>query len=515
MNLLSNAFKFTPTGGSIECILQIYNVHKTKIIIIDGGPGIPPKMRDTLFDRFFYIEEGSDLQFGDVSMGLAMVKDFAELHGGTVTFSEGAKGGAVFTVELPILAPPNVFVNSEISDMVYRREDMPSFMQKLTMPHAPVNESLRVNMADSLPVVLIIEDNIDVNQYISGVLSNAYRIENAYDGEEGLQKAMALNPDLIVSDILMPRMDGIQLVQKIRELPELDTTPIIILTAKLDESLAGKLLSAGAQEYLSKPFSHAELRTRVANLISLKHVKDDLKQTETELAMVTKELDELSYLVSHDLRSPLQSVTGFTSMLMEYYNFDPEVKEYLQHILSASKLMEELITNLLSFSQVMRTDIKLEKVNMSQIAKNILADLKERDTHRDVAIVVKDNVSVTGDRRMVELILENLLHNAWKHTAKSLHPRIEFGVVEASVPIYYVRDNGEGLSPAKIAKIFSPFSRLHPAAVLPGEGMGLSIVKCIVERHGGHLTVESEENVATTFYMTLEGEKRKMDENEV
>lgn len=509
MNLLSNAFKFTPAGGTIHCVLQTHSVHRVKIAIADGGPGIPPKMRDTLFDRFFYIEGGSDLQFGDVSLGLAMVKDFVELHGGTVTFSEGAKGGAVFTVDLPILAPPNSEVSHEQAENIYRKEDMPSFIHKLTAPSAPINEALR-NKTESLPLLLIIEDNIDVNQYLSGVLSSNYRIENAYDGVEGLEKAIDLRPDLILSDVLMPRMDGIQLVQRVREHPELEDTPIIIITAKLDEALCAKLLSAGAQEYLSKPFSHAELRARVANLISLKQAKDTLTQKNKELTIANKELDELSYIVSHDLRTPLQAITGFSSMLLEYYKFEEEIGDNLRHILSASKLMEDLLATLLSFSQVMRRKIKIEKVDLSQMTKNILRVWQQREPSRSVEIIIKENISALCDKRMIEIALENLLANAWKNTRGSVQPRIEFGMIETSVPIYFVRDNGAGYPQNKLDKLFSPFTYVGDVAEYSGPGMGLAIVKRIVEKHGGHITVESEEKITTTFYMTLEKEKGKI-----
>ena len=467
-------------------------------------------MRDSIFERFFYVDEGSSRQFSGVSLGLAMVKDFIELHGGTITLSEGDESGAVFTLELPLLAPPNAIVNPEKDAAIYKKEAVPSFIHKLSSPHTHVMTSFKPELQQHLPLVLIVEDNIDVNQYICGVLSSSYRTVSAYDGEEGLDKARELRPDLILSDIMMPKMDGIQLIYEIRKLDELIEVPIIILSAKIDDELCVKLLSAGAQDYLAKPFSHAELRARVANLINLKKVRDDLQHKNDELSIANKELDAFSYSISHDLRNPLQAIAGFTQLLLDDFKFDDEAREYLTDILTSSRRMEELINDLLTFSKAIRSSIDLELVDLSEIAREILTMLHNQHPERVVKVDIQDNMIAKCDSHLIKILLENVLSNAWKYTSKTDNAKIEFGIIPGTEPTYFVRDNGVGFEQSKADKLFTPFSRLHAEKDFPGTGIGLAIVKRIIERHEGNITVKSSPGKGTTFYMTLTKEREKI-----
>jgi signal transduction histidine kinase len=510
MNLLSNAFKFTPANGKVSCVLSNPTVHTVKIVITDGGPGIPLKMRDSIFERFFYVDESSNRQFNGVSLGLAMVKDFVELHGGVITLSDGYEGGAVFTLEFPLLAPPNVLVHPEYDAKSYIKESVPAFIHKLSTPKTNVRPTLHSEHLQHLPLVLVVEDNVDVNQYICGVLSNTYRTESAYDGEEGLVKAKELNPDLILSDIMMPKMDGIKLISEIRKLDELVEVPVIVVSAKIDEELCVKLLSAGAQDYLAKPFSHAELRARVANLINLKKVRDDLLKKNDELTIANKELDAFSYSISHDLRNPLQGITGFTTLLLDDFNFEGAALEYLTNILASSRRMEELINDLLIFSKAIRTNIEMEMTDLSEMSKEILAMLHNQHPERRVKVTIQDHVVAKCDKQLIKIVMENLLSNAWKYTSRNSDASIEFGVMAGPEPVYFVRDNGVGFDQARSGKLFTPFSRLHSEQDFPGTGIGLAIVKRIIERHGGHITVKSAEGQGTTFYMTLAKEKEKI-----
>jgi signal transduction histidine kinase len=511
MNLLSNAFKFTPSGAKVSCILSCPTVHTARIVIIDGGPGIPAKMRESIFERFFYVDEGSNRQFSGVSLGLAMVKDFIELHGGAIKLSDSDDAGAVFTIELPLLAPPGVIVSPEDEAKNYLKESVPSFIHKLSSPKpANTRVTLHTEHLQHLPLILIVEDNVDVNQYISGVLSNSYRTESAYDGEEGLDKAKVFKPDLILSDIMMPKMDGIRLIYEIRKLPELVEVPIIVVSAKIDEELCVKLLSAGAQDYLAKPFSHAELRARVANLINLKKVRDDLMQKNNELTSANKELDAFSYSISHDLRNPLQGITGFTTLLLDDFNFEGQAREYLTDILTSSQRMEELINDLLMFSKAIRNSMEVEMTNLSEIASEVLTMLHNQHPERHVKVTIQENIIAKCDPQLIKIVMENLLGNAWKYTAKTPKATIDFGVMPGADPVYFVRDNGVGFEQAKADKLFTPFTRLHSEKDFPGTGIGLAIVKRIIERHGGTISVKSSPNEGTTFYMTLMREKEKI-----
>jgi len=300
-NLLSNAFKFTPLGGSIRCLLQTQPSESSEaeackdacpsraiLTVEDSGAGVPPSLQEVIFEPFRQGEESPIRSFGGTGLGLAIVKDFVELHGGTIRVAQAPSGGASFIVELPLVAPPEVQAEKTLPvSTVVDQFDVSQILSELRQPQAesktavisPASLLLANNkLHPLLPLVLVVEDNLEMNRFISDTLAAEYRVVTAFNGQEGLEKAIALNPDLILSDVMMPKLSGEQLVQHIRKYPELDTTPIILLTAKANEALQVQMLRQGAQDYLTKPFSMEELRSRVSNLIAMKCAREILQQ---------------------------------------------------------------------------------------------------------------------------------------------------------------------------------------------------------------------------------------------
>lgn len=289
LNLLSNAFKFTPAGGRIQCALAPSGDDLCLLSVQDSGPGVRPEMRTTVFERFRQAQGGTTREFGGTGLGLAIVKDFVDLHGGTIAVSEAAGGGALFQVELPLRAPGGTYV---------RRGTTAVPEEGSVATEVAVEELQQVGgdataprRAPDAPLVLVAEDNAEMRRFIAEVLGSDHRVVAAADGEEALAKAIAEPPDLVVTDLMMPKVGGDRLVDELRARAPLAQVPVLVMSAKADEALRIKLLTESVQDYLTKPFSAHELRARVRNLVTMKRARDLLQR---ELATQNEDLSQLT-----------------------------------------------------------------------------------------------------------------------------------------------------------------------------------------------------------------------------
>jgi light-regulated signal transduction histidine kinase (bacteriophytochrome) len=225
-----------------------------------------------------------------------------------------------------------------------------------------------------------------------------------------------------------------------------------------------------------------------------------------QLEVANKELEAFAYSVSHDLRSPLRSIDGFSLALFEdcIDKLDDQEKDYLMRIRNATQRMARLIDDLLKLSRVTRGEMTHDVVSLSVIVRTIADSIRKQDPERAADFIIADDLKVSGDTHLLTIALENLLTNAWKFTKKSPRTVIEFGVARVNAQTaYFVRDNGIGFNMTFASKLFTPFQRLHRESEFPGTGIGLATVKRIINRHGGRVWIEGEENKGTTVYFTL------------
>jgi light-regulated signal transduction histidine kinase (bacteriophytochrome) len=253
----------------------------------------------------------------------------------------------------------------------------------------------------------------------------------------------------------------------------------------------------------------ADLRTQALN--------QGLRQAILELKAVNKELEAFSYSVSHDLRAPLRSIDGFSQALLEDCDdqLDETAQDYLRRIRSATQRMGRLIDDLLTLARVTRTDINFEPIELSRLASHTCNDLQQSQPERLVEFIVQPGLVARGDSHLLQVVLNNLLNNAWKFTSKHPHAKIEFGAIAPSTDqpdqptTYFVRDDGTGFDMAYVDKLFGPFQRLHGIHDFPGNGIGLATVQRIVHRHGGRVWAEGVIDQGATFYFTLAEEEVK------
>jgi PAS domain S-box-containing protein len=226
-----------------------------------------------------------------------------------------------------------------------------------------------------------------------------------------------------------------------------------------------------------------------------------------QLQQANSELEAFSYSVSHDLRAPLRSVAGFSKILLRDYSgklLDEKGNDYLRRMSAATGRMGQLIEALLQLSRITRADLRREPLDLGPLAAGLIEDYRAREPERRIETVVQQPLAACGDLRLIRILLENIIGNAWKFTRYTPQPIIEIGSIQSEKTIYFVKDNGAGFSMEHTEQLFAPFQRLHKDDEFEGTGIGLATVQRIVNRHGGSIWAESEPGRGAAFYFTLE-----------
>jgi two-component system sensor histidine kinase/response regulator len=355
-------------------------------------------------------------------------------------------------------------------------------------------------------------DTLSLEDYATVGFSNGLRALQALREEEF---------DLLLTDLMMPEMDGIELIGRARDIaPDL---VVVMMTGHATIDTAVKAMQAGALDYIVKPFklnvilpvlnrAVAVRRLRVENALLERQVAERTRELEVanrQLESANKELEAFSYSVSHDLRAPLRAVQGFVQIYMEDFgaSIPEEGMPVLEHVVQGSQRMGQLIEDLLEFSRLGRQPILRQIVPLDRMVKRLVGDMKGREPGRQVELKVAALGECEGDPSLIEQVLVNLISNAFKFTRKRDVARIEIACEKVGDElIYRVSDNGAGFDMKYAAKLFGVFQRLHTVSEFEGTGVGLSIVKRIIERHGGRIWAQSEVDKGTTFFFTLPAE---------
>ncbi len=431
LNLLSNAVKFTPNGGHIRVKLEAEEGFAT-LRVQDNGPGISPEMREIVFERFRQVDSASTRQFGGTGLGLAIVKDFVELHGGSVEVSEAPGGGSIFSIVLPLNAPAGVEVQpaptgSDEDRMQQALDELRVHQQSETVLHHTDE-----------PLVLIVEDNVDMRGFLLDTLGETYRTATAHDGIEGEQKALELEPDLILSDVMMPRRTGDQMVRELRKNPKFDETPIVLLTAKADDELRIQMLRSGAQDYVMKPVAVEELRARVGNLVTMKRARQALQ---LELAVKTENLETLAVEVvnrkrqiqtaleetrdrneqlalavqeaHHRIKNNLQSVTALLEMQIDPAETQIPVQTVYQSLLRIKTIA--LVHDMLSRDRPIG-DVAVDTV-LRRLTELLSNGLRTPQNGAPIRLEAEPVSLPTKVATSLALIVNELVSNAAKHSA--------------------------------------------------------------------------------------------------
>lgn len=455
------------------------------------------------------------------------------------------------------------------------------------------------NLNNNRVEILIVEDSSTQAEELRLTLErHNLTVSVACNGREALSRIRERKPTMVISDIIMPEMDGYQLCREIKNCEEYKNLPVILLTALSDPRDVIKGLECMADNFITKPYNEKYILSRIQYMLANSHLQEidrtqlgveivlagekffiksdriqilnlllssyeaaihkndelikarnelrsvndmleekvrertadlsasmkEYKRAEDEIRILNAELEQrveqrtdqleaanreleaFAYSVSHDLRAPLRSIDGFSQALLEDYQdkLDEEGNSCLRRVRTASQRMGQLIDDMLKLSRTTRGEIKPQTLNLSAMARSVVEQLKKAQPDRRVEFVIQNELCAQGDARLLLVVLENLLSNAWKFTARHDSARIEFGGKEIKGKrAYFVRDDGAGFDMEYADKLFVPFQRLHSYSDFEGTGIGLSIVQRILHRHGGELWAEGAVDRGATFYFTL------------
>ena len=524
LNLVSNAFKFTFAGEIAVGLRAVDGV--VELSVEDTGTGIPPAELSKVFDRFHRVEGAHGRTFEGTGIGLALVQELVRQHGGTIRVDSVVGKGSTFVVAIPMgrdHLPADRVVSG--SGLAAGPSGAAPFLLEARQwdlgPGVAGDPAAVVPKAPAGPIsgarVLVADDNADMREYLVRLLESRWTVEAVSDGRAALDSALLRPPDLVISDVMMPRLDGVGLLRELRANAKTSTIPFVLLSARAGEEAMVSGFETGADDYLVKPFSARELVSRVGTHLEMARLRRRATEAATELAETravlledldrkNQELDSFSYSVSHDLRAPLRSIDGFSQALLEDHGdqLGATGQDHLRRVRSSAQRMGQLIDDLLELSRVERTDLHRESVSLSRLGRRVADRLARSDPDRTVAFVVADGLLALADVRLIEIMLENLLGNAWKFTARTAAPHVELGSrAEDDHTTFYVKDNGAGFNQEYAGRLFAPFQRLHSDEDFSGTGIGLATVSRIVKRHGGRVWAEGTIGAGAAIYFTL------------
>jgi len=551
LNLISNALKFTH-HGKIEVIIR----HKKKSVelrVRDTGIGIAAENFGRIFERFARVEGVHARAYEGTGIGLALVKEFVLLHNGTIKVNSTEGRGSEFIVTLrrgkSHLPQRQVF---ESPTPIGRSATAEAFLEESRNWRTPPPQPIASGGVRD--IVLIADDNADMREYLTSVLSEHYHIIAVENGRKALDYITGgLRPALVLTDVMMPEIDGRHLVQALRRNEATASTPVILLSARADENERIEGLTTGADDYLTKPFSARELVTlvwariqvaknrqetaftlsrrndelehmvqeRTADLVrsrrNLVLLNEALNKKNHELRTMNEELTNFTFIASHDLREPLRKIRFFCSQLAqpEKEHVSPKGRELIDRIQNSTQRLNDLIDNILTFSQTASAPrVTRTRTNLNDLVRQVIHELSAPITDTRTRIDVDPLIELWGNPVQLSQLLHNLISNAIKFQPKDRTPVISIsGVSMPGKQIqsdlahpntrYYrleIMDNGIGFEPQYTDRIFRMFQRLHPKEAYPGTGMGLAICKKIMENHNGFILANGTPGVGSVFY---------------
>ncbi|WP_245767859.1 ATP-binding protein [Stigmatella erecta] len=508
LNLLSNAFKFTLQGaitvrlraGGGQAVLEVE----------DTGTGIPPEDLPHLFERFYRVKGAQGRTHEGTGIGLALVQDLVRLHGGTVHVRSGVSQGSCFTVSLPggraHLAPEQLRAPRQLASTATRPEAFLAEAGGWLEAPAEVPAGPPEAPRPLLGRLLLADDNADMRDYIRRVLSSSFEVEAVADGQAALEAARARVPDLLLTDVMMPRLDGFGLLRALRQEPLTRTVPVVMLSARAGEEAAVEGLEAGADDYLVKPFSARELVARVRSTLELSRMRRESGLQEMRAEALRRAVlvrDEFLAVASHELKTPLMAFRLQLELLER--DLGPEPRQRLAPRLASAgrqvQRLHSLVETLLEVSQLSlgRMRLQLEEVDLAEVVGATVAQLRDALDRAGSTLTLEVERPLVGryDRARFETVVRNLLDNALKYgQGKPLRVR---AWQEAGFSRLTVADQGMGIPPEDQARVFERFERAVPGSHYGGLGLGLWIARQVVEAHGGHIQVDSAPGQGTTF----------------
>jgi signal transduction histidine kinase len=534
-NLLSNAFKFTFEG---EINVTLKEVDKNvELEVSDTGIGIAVDDLPHLFERFHRVKGARGRSYEGSGIGLALVQELVKLHGGDVRVSSAPDFGSVFTVSIPTglahLPADRIGAVRSLASTGFRGE---AYVEEV-LKWVPDGQT-RVAGFQALPAtktnfpgpqtdgrprarILIADDNADMREYLRRLLASRYDVEAVADGKEALGLARLREFDLVLSDVMMPRLDGFGLLKALRGDNRTQNIPVILLSARAGEESRVEGMGAGADDYLVKPFSARELLARVEAHVNLHRVRREAEQALLEMmakeqkARASAEVanrvkDDFLAMLSHELRTPLNAIIGWSHLLKKGKLSEKDRERAIDVIDRNAAAQREIIDELLDVSRIVTGKLKLETtaIEVADVIDAAVDAIRPAAEAKGIEIVTSLDRSaglIDGEAVRLQQVIWNLLSNAVKFTPPQGRIEVKLSTAWENIKVV-VSDSGEGIDPEFLPFIFERFRQADSSAKRThgGLGLGLSIVRSLVEMHGGEIRATSDgKGMGASFTLTL------------
>ena len=575
VNLISNAIKFTPPNGQVHVQLTVdQDKGCCRVIVEDTGIGISLANRNRIFSRFSSVDGSTTRGYSGTGLGLALSKELVELHGGTIDFESEPGCGSQFWFEIPTKqtgtggrlfdkavrleqSNPDRAVDSNTNStseaaprqdgsinsekdlsLLSKFADLVSCEETDDEPESE-NGKLIENSTDG-PRILIVDDTVEVRQILNRILRKHYVVIQAEDGSDAIPKVREYQPDLIISDVMMPNIDGIELCKRMKANPETAAIPFMLLTARARSSMKIDGLDCGADDYVTKPFQEDEVLARIRSLLRLRELHHDLEIRNDELEKTLEELNRLQdqMIRSEKMSSLGQLVAGLAHEINNSVNVvhnglpvltkkieqiehsvresAPETNELETAFQTVGKLTAAISEGTVRTAQIVR-DMKvfshpgtsnLVDIDLKKSFQRCLNLLQIQNSPEiEVVLECDDLPTLTGRFSQLDQVFLNIVNNAidaLKSAQASLDrsPKITIsGLVDQEKITVSIKDNGPGIDSESLNRIFDPFFTTKDPG--KGTGLGLSLSYRIIEQAGGELRCESKVGQGCEFLISL------------
>jgi signal transduction histidine kinase len=509
LNLLSNAFKFTFHGG---ILVQLQETQGAAVLTVrDTGVGIPEDQLPRVFERFHRVEGAPGRSFEGSGIGLALVQELVRLHGGQISVESEIGKGSAFTVSLPLgsshLSTERVMAASPAKADVhvtgpYLAEAL-SWLKRGSVSGEEISHELLDHVSAASEDsrwgrVLLVDDNRDMREYVERLLSRHCEVRTAENGKAAMDLALQDPPELVLTDVMMPEMDGFDLLTALRQNGATSTIPIILLSARAGDEARIEGLQAGADDYLTKPFSARELLARVRTHLDLARMRRDaletLRQNEERLRKMERiaAAGKLAASLAHEINNPLSSVTNVLYLLQINDSLNDEAKSFVATAAGELARVSRIVQQSLSYH---RTGAQPREFDVSEVINDSLQIFRDKFRRSGISLkhkLVRGSV-ILGVPDEIRQVVDNLFLNSSEAMpdggtiAVAVHPT---NGQRRGVRLT-VADSGPGIPKDIQARIFEPF---FTTKAEKGTGLGLWVLQGIVAKHGGTVRLRSWQN---------------------
>jgi signal transduction histidine kinase len=530
LNLISNAFKFT-LKGEVRVTQHAIGDH-IQLQVGDTGCGVAAEDLPRLFERFFRGRAPEARTHEGSGIGLSLVQELVKLHGGTIEASSEVGVGTTITLRIPCgfahlpadrIGASRTLQRARIGALPFVEEALGWLPDGSLMPltSEPAANDPRADgpppaeahpSSDGRARVLVVDDNADMRTYLSRLLGERWQVETAPDGAVALQRIHEDAPDLVIADVMMPVMDGFELLQSIRSSEAVAKVPVMLLSARAGEEASAEGLRAGADDYVIKPFSARELVARVESRLTQARLRAAERRAREAAEQANHARDVFFTMLSHELRTPLMAVLAWTALLKSDKLDPAEAVHALDLIERNARVQRRLVDDLLDISRIVTGRLRIDPRPVSSLAQMISTVV---DSFRPAAsakhLTVDTEIepaagTINGDSERLQQVVWNLLSNAIRFTPAGGRIQVCYARAGEQVELV-VHDSGQGIAPEALPRLFERYwqgSNSQRRSHGQGLGLGLAIAHRIIELHGGHISARSDgEGYGSAFTVRL------------